>query len=66
MEMYQKLVAYKKEKNTTKVPSLYTKDPSLGIWVRTQRKNYSKGEMSGKRMELLNTINFVWSMMMAS
>jgi hypothetical protein len=66
MEMYHKLLAYKKQNNSTKVPSLYTKDPSLGLWVSTQRKKYNKGEMSGKRMELLNTINFVWSMMKAS
>jgi hypothetical protein len=61
MEMYHKLLAYKKENNSTKVPFLYTKDPSLGIWVYTQRIAYNNGKMSGKRLELLNSINFVWS-----
>jgi hypothetical protein len=66
MEMYHKLMAYKKQNNSTKVPTLYTKDPSLGLWVSTQRKAYNNGKMTGKRLELLNTINFVWSMMKAS
>jgi hypothetical protein len=61
MEMYGKLVEYKKENNSTKVPRLYTKYPSLGLWVSTQRKAYNNGKMTGKRLELLNSINFAWS-----
>ena len=32
-EMYQRLVAYKKEHKHTKVPQRYKKDPQLGSWV---------------------------------
>jgi hypothetical protein len=61
MEMYSRMVEYKKQNKSTVVPRHYTDDPHLGKWVSTQRVAYSKGKMFGKRLELLNTINFVWS-----
>ncbi|OEU10393.1 hypothetical protein FRACYDRAFT_194029 [Fragilariopsis cylindrus CCMP1102] len=61
MEMYSKLVEYKKQNKSTAVPNRCTEDPSLGLWVSTQRSAYNKGKLSGKRLELLNSINFVWS-----
>jgi hypothetical protein len=64
MEMYQKLVAYKKQYNSTQVPREYIKDHSLGNWVSNQRQVYNNtamGVLSKKRLELLNSINFVWS-----
>jgi len=39
-EMYQRLVAYEKEHNNTKVPQSFKKDPKLGQWVDTQRRVY--------------------------
>ncbi|OEU07253.1 hypothetical protein FRACYDRAFT_197864 [Fragilariopsis cylindrus CCMP1102] len=64
MEMYQKLVAYKKEHRSTNVPRCYMKVPELGRWVGSQRQAYintARGILSKKRLELLNSINFVWS-----
>ena len=64
MEMYHKLVAYKKQYNSTQVPHEYIKDHSLGNWVSNQRKVYNNtnsGILSKKRLDLLNSINFVWS-----
>ena len=61
MEMYSKLVEYKKQNKSTVVPKFYTEDPSLGLWVCNQRVVYNKGKLSGKRLELLNSINFIWS-----
>ena len=64
MEMYQKLVAYKKEHRSTNVPRCYMKDPVLGRWVGSQRQAYNntaRGILSEKRVGLLNSINFVWS-----
>ena len=61
IEMYSKLVEYKMQHDSTAVPYRCTEDPSLGIWVSTQRAAYNKGKLSGKRSELLNSINFVWS-----
>jgi hypothetical protein len=60
--MYHILVEYKKQhKGSTTVPIRYTKDPSLGKWVCKQRCVYNKGNLSEKRLKLLNAINFVWS-----
>jgi hypothetical protein len=61
MEMYNKLVEYKKQNKSTLVPQRYTEDPPLGPWVNTQRLVYNKGNLSGKRQKLLNSINFVYS-----
>jgi hypothetical protein len=68
MGMYQKLVAYKKQYKSTKVPQQYTEDPQLGRWVHTQRfcsrldcysTSLKMNKLSDKRTELLNSINFV-------
>jgi len=61
IEMYERIVAYKQRYGSTLVPCKYTEDPSLGIWVKTQRGSYNKGKLLEKRMELLNSIDFVWS-----
>ena len=63
-EMYQKLVTYKKQHRSTKVPRHYTDDPKLGIWVMHQRQVFngtSSGTLTKKRLEQLNSINFTWS-----
>ena len=52
MEMYERLVAYKQRFQSTQVPVNYTEE---------QRSNYSKRELLEKRIELLNSIDFVWS-----
>jgi hypothetical protein len=61
IEMYSKLVEYKKQSKSTQVPCPYTEDPPLGNWVHTQRTTYKNGKLSGKRLKLLNSINFAWS-----
>jgi hypothetical protein len=35
-EMFQRLVAYKKQRGSTLVPAWYVVDPALGLWVRWQ------------------------------
>jgi len=57
-EMYERLVAYKKEHNDTNVRQRYKKDPQLGIWVNNQRAR--KKNMTKERKRLLNSIVFVW------
>jgi len=42
--MYQRLVAFRKEHNSTLVPQEYDEDPELGLWTITQRDMY--GEFS--------------------
>ncbi|OEU15745.1 hypothetical protein FRACYDRAFT_269474 [Fragilariopsis cylindrus CCMP1102] len=61
--MYHKLAEYKRQHHgSTLVPLGYTEDPFLGRWVYNQRYAYNKGNLLGKRLKLLNAINFVWSL----
>jgi hypothetical protein len=62
MEMYNRLVAYKQRHNATNVPQHFKADSSqLSDWVSTQRQCYRKKNLVEKRMKLLNSIDFVWS-----
>jgi hypothetical protein len=61
MEMDQKLVAYKKQHRSTYVPQYYMKDPQLGKWVYLQRYIYRENNLTEKRMERLNSVDFAWS-----
>ena len=56
MNMYRKLVAYKKLHNNTMVPIQYKKDLKLGHWVAKQRHHYI--ELLPERLALLNSIDF--------
>ena len=60
MEMYSRLIEYKKQNKSTRVPYFYSEDPSFGKWVNDQRFVYKQGKLSGRRLKLLNSINFVW------
>ena len=60
MDMYQRLVEYKKKHKTTRVPKRYSLDVKLGNWVIRQRENLRKGKMLSNRLGLLNAIDFVW------
>lgn len=57
MEMYQRLVTFKKEHKTTQVPKRYEHDRELARWVQHQRKYCENLDQIG----LLNEIGFVWS-----
>jgi len=59
--MYQRLVAYKKEHKDTLVPNKFNKDPKLGTWVNTQRISYKKKRITEERKRLLNSIGFAWN-----
>jgi len=60
-KMYQRLVMYKENHNgSTKVPKIYSKDPSLGNWANTQRKLHNKNKLPQHRVELLDLIGFHW------
>jgi len=68
IEMYNRLVAYHEQNKinesksnkskSTQVPQHYTKDPPLGLWVHKQRSFYKKNQLTEKRLQLLNLINF--------
>jgi hypothetical protein len=65
-KMFQRLVAYKKERKSTNVPEGYTEDPKLAPWVQTQRRVYvnkHKDEITlVKRIRRLEAIGFVWKL----
>ena len=65
--MYQKLVQFKECHGHTCVPHNYEPDPSLGLWVSTQRREYNqkswyhtKRSIQSDRKEKLDLIGFVW------
>ena len=59
MNMFQKLVTYKKQHNTTKVPQKYDEDPKFGLWVSKQRRHYKHDKLLPSRYALLNAITFI-------
>jgi len=61
MEMYRRLVVYKKSHKSTFVPRRYgDEDLQLGNWVNLQRSTYKKKEMPVERINLLESVGFVW------
>jgi len=57
-DMFQRLVDYKNEFNSTNVPKRYKADTKLANWVDNQRKRYSKKELSADRINRLESIDF--------
>jgi hypothetical protein len=65
MEMYERLVVYKRDKNSsTNVFSFKKCDKRLGSWVSRQRTDYRRRKLSDDRISLLNTIDFDWKVEM--
>jgi len=62
---FSMLASYKAEHGDCLVPYKYELNPQLGIWVRGQRNNYSKGILSTDRIARLNAIGFVWDALAA-
>ncbi|OEU21554.1 hypothetical protein FRACYDRAFT_154314, partial [Fragilariopsis cylindrus CCMP1102] len=60
MNMFQKLVEFKKQHKNTIVPRKYDEDPKLGYWVCTQREVYRKDKLLPNRYTLLKSIGFEW------
>lgn len=64
---YDELGTFVKEFGHARIPRKYPKNPSLGMWVDTQRRNYRnylKGDASAKmtaeRIQLLEKVGFEW------
>jgi hypothetical protein len=65
MEMYERLVVYKRDQNgSTNVFSFKKCDKRLGSWVSRQRTDYRRRKLSDDRISLLNTIDFDWKVEM--
>ena len=59
-KMFRQLVDYKEKHQTTNIPQKYKEDPQLVAWVSTQREAFNKEMISKHRMDLLDSIGFVW------
>ena len=60
IEMYQRLITYKKQHKSTSVPKCYKEDQNLGRWVDNQRSIYKSKKLSVERINYLESIGFVW------
>ncbi len=59
-EMFQALVAFKKDKGHCRVPTRWSENPQLGTWVGTQRQAFRKGKLSEERVVRLEALGFEW------
>jgi hypothetical protein len=57
-EKFQRLEKYKREHGDCLVPS---EDEDLSIWVQYQRTNYNCGTIPNHRLQKLEQVGFVWS-----
>ena len=60
-EMFQRLVSYKNQHDSTIVSQKFAANSKLGNWVHTQRDNCMNALMSEYRIDHLNSIGFVWN-----
>ena len=58
---FGELEEYKGEHGDCNVPFHYTANPQLGRWVRDQRQNYKKNNLSSERNEALESVGFEWT-----
>ena len=71
-ESYERLKAYKEENGNCNVPSQWKENTKLGHWVHTQRTQYrflqegKESYMTEERIELLESIGFVWNQLEAT
>jgi len=59
MKRYKELIAYKKENGHTVVPVKST--TGLGDWINSNRQYRKKNIMTEKRIDLLNKVDFIWT-----
>lgn len=58
--MFTQLQHYHDQHGDCNVPKRYEHNPQLGSWVQTQRTSYHNQNLSTQRIEVLNTLNFVY------
>ena len=57
---YSELLIYREEYGNCNVPSNYSENPNLAMWVGHQRQAYKKGKLSQDKTKQLNELNIVW------
>lgn len=64
---FQELLEFRKENGHCFIPHNYSKNPSLGRWVKRQRYQYSlmkkgiKSSISKERIKMLDNAGFIWN-----
>ncbi len=61
-EMYLRLQAYQAQHGSADVPNQWPEDPKLAAWVSNQRQKYKKDELIPQQIELLEALEFSWSL----
>jgi hypothetical protein len=61
-ELFERLKAYRREYLDCCVPKGFKEDPSLALWVATQRKLYKRSKILLHRKEKLESVRFTWSL----
>jgi hypothetical protein len=61
IEMFQRLLKYKKKHGDCDVPSSCPADPNLANWVANQRHRKKMGTLSAERVKKLTEVGFVWA-----
>lgn len=59
-KMFAALLEYRKAYGHCDIPVRFPENLQLGTWVGVQRRAKRKGELSQKRIERLNAIEFIW------
>lgn len=59
-ERFGELVKYKEQHGNCDVPQKYLKNPTLGIWVSSQRSRYAANTIPKKQIDKLNELGFNW------
>ncbi|KAL3933402.1 MAG: hypothetical protein SGBAC_010415 [Bacillariaceae sp.] len=65
-ERYNELVEYKKKYGNCNVPSRFQENPPLGMWVKSQRRQYKLNlsheltRLTPERFQLLTNLGFNW------
>jgi hypothetical protein len=60
LDQYEELVQYVNQHGNALVPKKCKNNPSLGVWVDTQRQLYKAGKLSDERIQKLGDVRFEW------
>jgi hypothetical protein len=61
-ERYRELAEFKVEHGHCNVPFIYPENPSLGLWVTTQRTCHTRGKLRPDRERMLAALGLVWDL----
>ncbi|MEB2690595.1 DEAD/DEAH box helicase [Chlamydia suis] len=62
-EQFGALLDFREEHGHCNVPNVYPQNPSLGVWVSSQRTKFKKGKLAEDKIARLEEIGFVWDVL---